>query len=250
MRLSTNRRHFLRQTCVWASASVLASRPRVYAANERLRTAHIGVGGMGGADLNSIASHSAVEVAALCDVDRSRLQAALTRFPNAKPFADYRELIDQLGNTIDAVVVSTPDHTHAPAAMMALNAGKPVYCQKPLTHQIFEARQLRLAAEGRGLVTQMGIQVHSAAPYRQAVAMIQSGVIGRVSQVHAWSSKNWGYDGGPAGGQQAVPEGLEWNLWLGTAAERPYVPNIYHPQLAQVDRLRHRHAGRHGRSHL
>jgi predicted dehydrogenase len=138
-------------------------------------------------------------------------------------------MIDTLGDTMDAVVVSTPDHTHASAAMTALVHNKPVYCQKPLTHEVFEARQLRLMAEKKGLPTQMGIQVHSSAVYRRAVQMIQAGVIGKVSQVHAWSNKNWGYDGGPFPGTHTPPETLNWDLWLGSAAERPFVPNVYHP---------------------
>lgn len=113
---------------------------------------------MGGADLSSVSSHAGVDVAALCDVDANLLKAAGAKFPSARTFRDYREVISEMGDTIDAVVVSTPDHTHAPAAMIAMNHGKPVYCQKPLTHEVFEARQLRLVAEKQGLVTQMGIQ--------------------------------------------------------------------------------------------
>ncbi|WP_396159696.1 Gfo/Idh/MocA family protein, partial [Flavobacterium sp.] len=119
-----------------------------------MRTAHIGVGGMGGSDLGSIASHSMVEVAALCDVDSTRLVKAQEKHPNAKLFSDYREMLASYGSSIDAVVVSTPDHTHAPAAMTAMNLNKPVYCQKPLTHEVFEARQLRAVAESKKLVTQ------------------------------------------------------------------------------------------------
>lgn len=195
---------------------------------EKLRTAHIGVGGMGKSDLNSVASHKMVEVAALCDVDAKILNKALSEHPGAKGFCDFRVMISELGESIDAVVVSTPDHTHAPAAMTAMLAGKPVYCQKPLTHEIFESRQLRLVAKEKKLVTQMGVQIHSAAPYKRAVQMIQDGVIGKVSQVHAWSSKNWGYDGKPYQGVKAPPEHLDWNLWLGTAPKRPFVPNVYH----------------------
>lgn len=210
--------------------SVVALTPsvRAIAANSKLRTAHIGVGGMGAADLASISSHAAVEVAALCDVDSDRLQAAKTKHPNAKTFADFREMIASMGETIDAVVVSTPDHTHAPAAMTALNAGKPVYCQKPLTHEIFEARQLRLVAESKKLVTQMGIQIHSSSVYRRAVQMIQGGVIGKVSQVHAWSNKNWGYDGDKIV-TAAAPASLNWDLWLGVAQRREFVAGRYHP---------------------
>jgi predicted dehydrogenase len=184
---------------------------------------------MGGADLESISSHPMVEVAALCDVDSGRLGKAATLHPGSKTFGDYREMIASMGEKIDAVVVSTPDHSHAPAAMTAMNAGKPVYCQKPLTHEVFEARQLRVISEKKGLVTQMGIQVHSSATYRRAVRMIQSGVIGKVSRVYAWSHKNWGYDGGALSPEQSPPTYLDWDRWLGTASLRPFVPKVYHP---------------------
>lgn len=224
----SSRRTFLKAGAAVAAFHVLRSGAKAVSPNGKLRTAHIGVGGMGGGDLSSIASHAKVEVAALCDVDEKILKGAAAKHPNAKTFLDYREMISSLGDSIDAVVVSTPDHTHAPAAMTALNAGKPVYCQKPLTHEVYEARQLRLIAEKKGLPTQMGIQVHSSAPYRRAVAMIQSGVIGKVSQVHAWSNKNWGYDGAALKASGPAPDHLAWNLWLGTAAERPYVAGAYH----------------------
>lgn len=196
---------------------------------EKLRTAHIGVGGMGGADLNSIASHPSVEVAALCDVDSTRLEQAAAKHGKARRFSDFREMISSLGDTIDAVVVSTPDHTHAPAAMTALNAGKPVYCQKPLTHEVFEARRLREVAEEKKLVTQMGIQIHSHVVYRRAVQMIRDGVLGKVSQVHAWSNKNWGYDGTRLPPAADPPKNLDFDLWLGTAKKRAFVPRVYHP---------------------
>ena len=227
------RRTFVASTVASAGAlattSLLPRSVKAASANGKLRTAHIGVGGMGGSDLRSVSSHGMVEVAALCDVDSGRLAKAGESHKAAKRFADYREMIDSLGDTIDAVVVSTPDHTHAPAAMTALNAGKPVYCQKPLTHEVFEARQLRLKAESAGLVTQMGIQVHSAPPYRRAVAIIQSGAIGKVSEVHAWSNKNWGYDGEEFTATAQPPESLNFDLWLGTAAETKFVPKVYHP---------------------
>jgi len=224
-----NRRDFVK---AGAAITVIGGLPRaVFAdsANGKLRTAHIGVGGMGSGDLKSIASHKQVEVAALCDIDAARLKSASARHPLAKTFQDYRELLDQLGDQIDAVVVSTPDHTHAPAALSALNQNKPVYCQKPLTHEVAEAREMRRVAEAKKLPTQMGIQVHSSAQYRQAVEIIQSGAIGKVSEVHAWSNKNWGYDGGPIKGETAPPSTLAWDLWLGTAAKRPFAPGVYHP---------------------
>jgi predicted dehydrogenase len=224
-----SRRTFLQASAVLAAAQAVPLRLFAASPNGKLRTAHIGVGGMGGADLGSIASHPKVEVAALCDVDKGTLAQAAGRHKGAKTFTDFREMIAQMGDTIDAVVVSTPDHTHAPAAMTALNHNKPVYCQKPLTHEVYEARQLRLVAEKKKIVTQMGIQVHSSAVYRRAALMIQQGVIGKVSHVYAWSNKNWGYDGAAPTNEQMPPANLDWNLWLGTAAKRAFVPGVYHP---------------------
>ena len=193
-----------------------------------LRTAHIGVGGMGMEDLKSMASHSKVVVTALCDVDSNALAAAKKMFPNAKTYSDYRKLLNEIGDSIDAVVVSTPDHTHAPASMMAMNMGKSVYCQKPLTHHVSEARAMRKLAKEKNLVTQMGIQVHSFYDYKLATLLIQSGIIGKVSRVRAWSPKNWGYDGPAPEGSDPVPANLDWNLWLGTAPKRPYKEGVYH----------------------
>ncbi|GMN10885.1 Gfo/Idh/MocA family oxidoreductase [Croceitalea sp. MTPC9] len=196
---------------------------------ERIRTAHIGVGNMGAADLNDISSHGKVDVVALCDVDSTFLKAASEKHPNARLYADYRKMLSDMEDEIDAVIVSTPDHTHAPASIMAMNFNKPVYCQKPLTHHVSEARAMRKLAEKKNLVTQMGIQVHSFYDYKLATLLIQSGIIGKVSAVHAWSPKNWGYDGPIPEGSDAIPENLDWNLWLGTSADRPYKKDIYHP---------------------
>src|SRR5210317_1351522 len=129
------KRDFIKTSAALASTALLPS--SIFAltkGEDRLRTAHIGVGGMGAADLASIASHEAVDVVALCDIDQNNLDAALKLHPNAKTFTDYRDLLSQMANEIDAVVVSTPDHTHAPASLMAMEMSKPVYCQKPLTH--------------------------------------------------------------------------------------------------------------------
>lgn len=196
---------------------------------DRLRTAHIGVGGMGRADLDAISSHPKVDVTALCDVDANMLSAAKKLHPNAKTYSDYRVMLKELGDDIDAVIVSTPDHTHAPASMLAMNMDKPVYCQKPLTHHVSEARAMKKLAAEKQLVTQMGIQVHSFYDYKLATLLIQSGIIGKVHTVRAWSPKNWGYDGPAPEGSDPVPETLDWNLWLGTAAKRPYKEGVYHP---------------------
>ncbi|MEL6986354.1 MAG: Gfo/Idh/MocA family oxidoreductase [Bacteroidota bacterium] len=196
---------------------------------ERVRTAHIGVGNMGKEDLRDISSHPKVDVVALCDVDANYLAEAKKLHPNAKVFADYRAMLKEMENEIDAVIVSTPDHTHAPASLLAMNKGKHVYCQKPLTHHVSEARAMRQVAEKKNLVTQMGIQVHSFYDYKLATLLIQSGIIGKVHTVRAWSPKNWGYDGAAPEGSDPVPESLDWNLWLGTAAFRPYKKDTYHP---------------------
>ncbi len=223
------RRDFLKHAATLAGVTLLPSSVWAIAKNGKLRTAHIGVGGMGLDDLKSITSHEMVEVTALCDVDSNNLSAARRLFPGAKGFADYRKMLQQLDKAIDAVIISTPDHTHAPAALMAMEMGKPVYCQKPLTHHVTEARAMRKMAEDKNLVTQMGIQIHSWKEYRGTAQLIQSGIIGKVHTVRAWSNKNWGYDGPAPTGSDPVPASLDWNLWLGTSPERPYKDKIYHP---------------------
>ncbi len=228
-----NKRDFLKKSGLGVAGITLApslimckEKPVI---KERIRTAHIGVGNMGLADLKDISSHPLVDVTALCDVDSNYLNEAKKLFPNAKTFSDYRVMLKEMKNDIDAVVVSTPDHTHAPASMLAMNMNKPVYCQKPLTHHVSEARAMNKLAKEKNLVTQMGIQVHSFYDYKLATLLIQSGIIGKVHTVHAWSPKNWGYDGLAPEGSDAIPVTLDWNLWLGTSAERPYKENVYHP---------------------
>lgn len=225
-----DRRDFIKKSGLGALGLILA--PTLLAkarANGRLRTAHIGLGMMGKADLDAISSHNFVDVVALCDVDANLLAEAKALFPNAKTYKDYREMLKEMEDGIDAVVVSTPDHTHAPASLMAMKMDKPVYCQKPLTHHVSEAREMKKVAEKKGLVTQMGIQVHSFYDYKLATLLIQSGIIGKVHTVRAWSPKNWGYDGPAPTGSDPVPANLDWNLWLGTAPERPYKEGYYHP---------------------
>lgn len=223
------KRDFLKSTAALGLTALLPTSVWALSKNGRLRTAHIGVSNMGGNDLASISSHELVDVVALCDVDSNALSAAKKLHPNAATFKDYRVMLKELKNDIDAVIVSTPDHTHAPASMMAMEIGKPVYCQKPLTHHVAEARAMRMMAKEKNLVTQMGIQVHSFYDYKLATLLIQSGIIGKVSTVRAWSPKNWGFDGPEPKGADPVPDTLDWNLWLGTSAERPYKEGYYHP---------------------
>ena len=225
-----NKREFIKKSSVGALGIMFA--PSILKAGfpkEKLRTAHIGVGNMGMEDLKAVSSHEAVEVIALCDVDAINLSTAHKMHPGARIFFDYRAMLEEMGDEIDAVIVSTPDHTHAPASLMAMNMDKPVYCQKPLTHYVSESREMKKVAAEKGLITQMGIQVHSFYDYKLATLLIQSGIIGKVHTVHAWSPKNWGYDGPLPEGEDPVPDQLDWNLWLGTSKKRPYKDGMYHP---------------------
>ena len=139
-------------------------------------------------------------------------------------------MLDQLDKQIDAVSVSTPDHMHAPISMSAIHRGKHVYCQKPLTHTIYEARQIAAAARKAKVVTQMGIQIHSSIEYRMATELIQAGAIGKIKEVHSWSDRPGWPQGGPRPtGQSPVPKELDWDLWLGVAPQRPFVEGAYAP---------------------
>jgi predicted dehydrogenase len=228
-----SRRSFLKQVGVAgvALSTSAASWSRVLGANERLRIASIGTGGKGWSDLLATAASPQVQVVALCDVDESKnhLGQAAEKYPQAAKFTDWRKLFEQ-HKDFDAVIVSTPDHMHAPISLPAMQLGKHVQCQKPLTHTVFEARQMRLAARKYNVVTQMGNQIQSHEAYRTAVKLVHDGVVGKIKEVHSWQSGKMGWilvDDRPAGAA-AVPETLHWNDWLGVAPERPYLPNIYH----------------------
>jgi predicted dehydrogenase len=183
----------------------------------------IGVGGMGRADLESVSSQNIV---ALCDVDLERAGDTFKRFPKAKPYRDFRKMLDEMDHQIDAVVVATPDHTHAVAAMAAMMRGKHVYCEKPLAHSIYEIRQLMKAAKDHEVVTQLGNQGHSFDSIRQFCEWIWDGAIGNVHTIHAGcSAVNSGIDALPRlKDKHAVPSTLDFDLWLGPAHERPYHP--------------------------
>ncbi|MEI8373423.1 MAG: Gfo/Idh/MocA family oxidoreductase [Planctomycetota bacterium] len=197
--------------------------------SEKLNLASIGVGGMGGSDIGSLAG-GPINMVAVCDVHEGNRNAAAGRFPAAKTFADWRELLDQMDKQIDAVSVSTPDHMHAPISMSAIHRGKHVYCQKPLTHTIHEARQIAAAARKAKVVTQMGIQIHSTIEYRMATELIQAGAIGKIKEVHSWSDRpSWPQGSPRPKGQNPVPKGLNWDLWLGVAPQRPFIENAYAP---------------------
>ncbi len=194
-----------------------------------LRHASFGASGMAWSDIQAICSNPFVKLVAVAEVDSNRLEELKGWHPEVKVYRDWREMLDREGDNIDSVNVSTPDHQHALMAASALQLGKHVYCQKPLTHSLRETRALTRLAREKGVVTQMGIQVHSQKPYRQMVALVQSGAIGRVKEVHTWSGKKWGDTGAPPVTNDAPPAGFDWDLWLGGCAPRPFVEGYYHP---------------------
>src|SRR6516164_489621 len=228
----TTRRQFIQHTGLagigfWVAGGLTLGASK--AANEKLNFACIGVGGKGGSDTNHVGHLG--NVVALCDIDDNRLNEKAKRFPKAKKYNDFRKLLEEMGNSIDAVTVSTPDHTHAPAAMMAIKMKKHVYCQKPLTHNVYEARALREAARKYGVCTQMGNQGSAENGLREAVEVIQSGAIGPVTEAHVWTNRPiWpqapGLTSRPPDAE--IPKGVHWDLWLGPAPYRHYAKG-YHP---------------------
>jgi len=188
--------------------------------DRKLNIACIGCGGKGAEDVSSVSSENIV---ALCDVDSKRADAIFKRFPDVPKFKDYRKMLVEMDDKIDAVTVTTPDHTHFPAAMMAMQMGKHVYVQKPLTHTVWEARTLTETAKEHEVVTQMGNQGHAYEGCRLLKEWLQAGAIGNVHEVHIWTNRPiW-----PQGIKrplevEQVPSTLDWNLWLGVAPERPY----------------------------
>ncbi|HTO03990.1 MAG TPA: Gfo/Idh/MocA family oxidoreductase, partial [Opitutus sp.] len=193
--------------------------------------ASFGAAGMAWHDIQAICSNPFVKLVAVAEVDLSRLADVKASFPEVKVYQDWRELLDREQGNIDSVNVSTPDHMHAVMAMSAMQLGKHVYCQKPLAHDLYETRMMTEYARKRKLITQMGIQVHSQKPYRQAVALVQQGAIGKVKEVHTWSNKKWGDVGAPPVRADAIPADFNWDLWLGGCEERPFVgENYYHPE--------------------
>ncbi len=184
---------------------------------------------MAWATLDGIASHPSVKLVCAAEVDSSRLDRLKKKYPDARLYDDWRRMLEKERKNLDIACVGTPDHMHAPTAMSAMRLGLSVYVQKPLTHDIFEARQLAAMARKKKLVTQMGIQVHSSSEYRAAVRMIQSGAIGKVREVHSWSQKKWGDVDPLPDRNDPVPPTLNWEQWLGVAPPRPYLNGYYHP---------------------
>jgi predicted dehydrogenase len=228
--LST-RRTFLKTVGAAGVAAPFVTRGMMAASpNSMLRHVSFGASGMAASDLAAITASKFVKLVAVADVDLSRTAAVRKQFPDARIYQDWRELLDKEHKNFDSANVSTPDHMHAPIAMSAMQLGKHIYGQKPLAHDLFEVRRLTEMAAKKRLVTQMGIQIHSAMEYRTAVRLVQDGVIGKIKEVHTWSNKKWGDPEPLPGRTDPVPESLNWDLWLGVCATRPYIGNeYYHP---------------------
>lgn len=219
----TTRRQFLQQTLL-GTASLCLARPafsqvaRQLSPSAKLNLGVIGVAGRGGENLSQVTSENIV---ALCDVDDNNLGAAAKQFPAAKTYNDFRRLLDQ--QDIDAVVIATPDHTHAVAAMAAIKSGRHVYCEKPLTRTVSECRAVTDAARQHKTVTQLGTQIHAGSNYRRVVELVQKEAVGKIAEVHVWSSAVYGGMELPKE-YPPVPAHLHYDLWLGPVAPRPYSP--------------------------
>lgn len=227
-RPALDRRDFLKHGALFGGALTIGFHGQSFATaqskspNERLRIAAVGATGRAGANIGELASQ---EIVAIADCDADLLEKGAAMYKGVRKYADFRVMLEKEGDKIDAVCVGTPDHTHAPAAAMALRMKKPTYCEKPLTHTIFEARTLaRLAAENK-LATQMGNQIHAGDNYRRVVELVQSGAIGAVTEVHVWANAQ--YSGGKFTTGKPAPKNLNWDLWLGPAVERPYSEGVH-----------------------
>jgi predicted dehydrogenase len=234
------RRAFLKASAGVAGAAAIAvvprhvlGGPRHIPPSEKMNVAGIGVGGMGGANLGQLETENIV---ALCDVDAHYAARTIRKYPNAKVYADFRAMLERQKD-IDGVVVATPDHTHAVISIAAMRAGKHVYCQKPLTHDVHESRRMAQVATECKVATQMGIQGHSMEGIRLVTEWLAAGVIGEVREVDAWCSLTyypWGHAGWSSRWSDRpaetppVPAGLDWDLWIGPAPMRPY-HRAYHP---------------------
>jgi predicted dehydrogenase len=199
------------------------------APSETLNHASFGASGQAGSDIGAFAGSNHFKLVAVAEVDLARAAGIQKKFPGVNVYQDWRELLDK-EKSLDSVSVSTPDHMHAPITMRAMQRGLHVYTQKPLTQTIYEARQLAKVAADKKVVSQMGIQIHSAAQHRTIVAIIQSGAIGKVTEVHSWSGKQWGDRNPRPKREDPIPKSLNWDVWVGVAAERPFIGDgYYHP---------------------
>jgi predicted dehydrogenase len=235
---SKSRRTFLKQVAAAAvAAPYLLSAEARAGEGQKLRHAAIGTARRGQQDWEVFMTNPAFEMVAMCDVDELFLNEAAKKFPKARLYRDWRKMLENEGDKIDSINATVPNHMHAAIAVTAMRMGKHVYCQKPLTHSIYEARRLaEEAAKHPNVVTQMGVQTHADAGYKNAVAMIRFGVIGKIKEVHSWDVVRNYYTGDFSDPptrrrpdrSDPVPSTLDWDLWLGVAPERPFITDYYH----------------------
>lgn len=227
------RRKFIKNSAIatfgfqFVPSHVLRAQEGKVTPNEKLRIAAIGIGGRGAANLGGMQEE---EIVALCDVDEKTGAGSFQKFPQAKRYKDFRNMFDAMADDIDGVLVATPDHFHAIAVMAALDAGKHVYCEKPLSHTIGEVRAMRKAATEKGVITQVGNQGHSSDSIRFFVELVKAGAVGKVQEVHAgcdaFKNVYCQIAKAPEFAQKhEVPDHLSWHQWLGPALDRPYHPN-------------------------
>ena len=225
-----SRRHFIRQSAAtlfaapWVTTGLRAASP-----NGKLRHAAFGGSGMSMADMSAMSGHKMWELTAVCDVDTRNFKKVQEKWPNVKVYQDWRELLTKEADNIDSVNVSTPDHMHGSIGIAAIEKGKHCYGQKPLAHNLWECRQMVERARAKGVMTQMGIQISSDSSERYAVELIHMGLIGKVKEVHTFSNKKWGDMEVRPQTSDPIPEGFDWDKWLGVASERSFIKGYDHP---------------------
>lgn len=222
-----NRREFIQNTGVAAALAASCHVVPLLGAdqkspNEKLRLACVGTQARAAANIAECASE---DIVAICDVDSNNLDKAAETYKGSRKYRDFRDMLDKEAGKIDAVIVGTPDHCHAPAAAMAMRLGKHTYCEKPVAHTVLEARTLAQLAKEKNLVTQMGTQIHAGDNYRRVVELIKGGAIGAVREVHVWVPVS--YTGAKYTTDKPAPATLDWNLWLGPATDRPYTEGAH-----------------------
>jgi len=230
MSRGSNRRTFLKTTAAtgfgyWVAGGVAQAASR--SALETINFASVGVGGKGTSDSASAGRNG--NMVAICDIDERNLGKASGKWPKAKKYYDYRKMLEEMGDSIDAVTVSTPDHSHAPASLMAMGMGKHCFTQKPMTHTIEEARKMAQVAKDNKVQTQMGNQGTANRILRKSAALIRAGILGKVKEIHVWTNRPvWPQGSGRPKDTPAVPDHIHWDEFIGPAKYRPYHP-VYHP---------------------
>jgi len=229
--MTVSRREFLQGLAAAGVIGPVLASGRIHAAaDEIVRHASIGASGQAWDDIESFATHPAFRLVAVADVDTSRVEKVKAAFPDARIYQDWRELLRAERTNLDSINVSIPDHMHASAAMAAMRMGLHVYCQKPLAGTVREVRKLTEYARAHRVLTQMGIQLSSMSAQRIPEAVVGTGVIGKIREVHAFYASTWGDEGLIAEGADPVPTSLDWSGWLGVAPERPFKQGVYHPE--------------------